>query len=140
MVSMIDLESLRGLADPTRRRIVERLSTGGLAVGEIAAGFPMSRPAISKHLRILRELGLVVERREGRRRIYELAAEPFERIVAWLEGLAGGGAMRRDPAASPGSRAPATEPSIAPVKRRPSSRGEGAPPAEEDADGRWRSW
>lgn len=83
-------ELFHGLADPTRWQIVQRLSAGGLAVGELAAGFPMSRPAISKHLRVLRLAGLVVERKEGRRRIYELVAEPLEEIVLRLERLASG--------------------------------------------------
>jgi DNA-binding transcriptional ArsR family regulator len=58
------------LGDPTRRRIYERLATGPAAVGKIAEGLPISRPAVSQHLRVLKEAGLVSERRAGTRRIY----------------------------------------------------------------------
>jgi DNA-binding transcriptional ArsR family regulator len=60
------------LGDPTRRAIFERLSDGPRAVGEIAEELPVSRPAVSQHLRVLKEAGLVAERREGTRRIYRL--------------------------------------------------------------------
>lgn len=62
--------SLAALADPTRRAIYESLRGSARAVGDIAAGFPVSRPAVSQHLRTLREAGLVVEAREGTRRLY----------------------------------------------------------------------
>jgi DNA-binding transcriptional ArsR family regulator len=60
------------LGDPTRRTIFERLRSGPLAVGEIADELPVSRPAVSQHLRVLKEAGLVRERREGTRRLYRL--------------------------------------------------------------------
>jgi DNA-binding transcriptional ArsR family regulator len=60
------------LGDPTRRRIFERLRSGALSVGELAAGLPISRPAVSQHLRVLKEAGLVTERRNGTRRLYRL--------------------------------------------------------------------
>jgi DNA-binding transcriptional ArsR family regulator len=60
------------LGDSTRRAIFERLREGPLAVGEIAAGLPVSRPAVSQHLRVLKEAGLVSERRDGTRRLYRL--------------------------------------------------------------------
>jgi DNA-binding transcriptional ArsR family regulator len=60
------------LGDPTRRAIFERLAIGPSAVGEIAAGLPVSRPAVSQHLRVLREAGLVTESAEGTRRIYRV--------------------------------------------------------------------
>jgi DNA-binding transcriptional ArsR family regulator len=63
---------LDALGDPTRRAILERLRGGPLAVGEIATDLPVSRPAVSQHLRVLREAGLVSERKEGTRRIYRL--------------------------------------------------------------------
>jgi DNA-binding transcriptional ArsR family regulator len=63
---------LGALADPTRRAVFERLRGGPLAVGEIAEGLPVSRPAVSQHLRILKEAGLVTERRNGTRRLYRV--------------------------------------------------------------------
>jgi DNA-binding transcriptional ArsR family regulator len=62
--------SLAALADPTRRAIYESLRGGARSVGEIASGFPVSRPAVSQHLRALREAGLVSESRDGTRRLY----------------------------------------------------------------------
>lgn len=126
-----------GLADPTRWRIVQRLSAGGLSVGEIAADFPMSRPAVSKHLRVLRMAGLVVERKEGRRRIYELVAEPLEEIALRLERLAAGTGTQRGRTAS--SRLSDAD-DRAGVARGPSE----LEPSEADlgpSDEReWRSW
>jgi DNA-binding transcriptional ArsR family regulator len=63
---------LGALADPTRRAVFERLRGGPLAVGEIAEGLPVSRPAVSQHLRVLKEAGLVTERRNGTRRLYRV--------------------------------------------------------------------
>jgi DNA-binding transcriptional ArsR family regulator len=60
------------LGDPTRRAIFERLRARPLSVGEIAEGLPVSRPAVSQHLRVLKEAGLVTERRNGTRRLYRL--------------------------------------------------------------------
>jgi DNA-binding transcriptional ArsR family regulator len=72
------------LADPTRRQIVERLSLGELSFGEIADNFEMSRPAVSQHLKVLRNHGLVSVRADAQRRIYGLDADGFEEIDAWL--------------------------------------------------------
>lgn len=74
----------KAVADPTRRTILDSLRAGGRPVGELAGGFTVSRPAISKHLRVLREARLVVERREGRRRIYELSPLPLGDLDVWL--------------------------------------------------------
>jgi len=71
------------LADPTRRAILDSLRAGGQPVGAIAAAFPVSRPAISKHLRVLRRSALVVERKRGRERICELNAEPLAAVHDW---------------------------------------------------------
>ncbi len=128
---------LQGLADPTRWRIVELLSAGAMAVGEIAAEFPMSRPAISKHLRVLRLAGLVVERKEGRRRIYELVAEALEETAARLGRLASGGGTRTLRGRPVGRVAPAS-PGFA--KPTPSAAPAEVPAGEEADDGRWRSW
>ncbi|MDD7939376.1 metalloregulator ArsR/SmtB family transcription factor [Actinomycetospora lutea] len=73
------------LADPVRRAIVERLADGEVGAGEIAAGFPVSRPAISRHLRVLREAGLVTSRVAGQHRIYALDRRPLAELDAWLE-------------------------------------------------------
>jgi DNA-binding transcriptional ArsR family regulator len=75
------------LGDPMRRAIVERLRAGPLAVGELAAGLPVSRPAVSQHLGVLRRAGLVSERREGTRRIYRLELDGLAALRAWVEGF-----------------------------------------------------
>jgi DNA-binding transcriptional ArsR family regulator len=63
---------LEALGDPTRRQIFESLKTGPRSVGELAEGLPVSRPAVSQHLRVLREAGLVSDRKEGTRRLYRI--------------------------------------------------------------------
>ena len=74
----------QALADPTRRAILSLLRQGSQPVGSIARDFPISRPAISKHLRILREAELVTEIKVGRNRLYELNAEPLKNVDDWL--------------------------------------------------------
>ena len=73
------------LADPTRRAVLDLLRSGTRPAGDIARAFPVSRPAISKHLRILRRAHLVEERREGRHRMYQLNPEPLKAVDQWLE-------------------------------------------------------
>ena len=73
------------LADPTRRAVLDLLRAGIRPAGEIARAFPVSRPAISKHLRILRRAHLVVEQREGRHRMYRLNPEPLKAVDSWLD-------------------------------------------------------
>ena len=73
------------VADPTRRAILDRLQAGGVAVAELAAGFAMSRPAVSKHLRVLRDARLVREDKEGRQRVYRLTPGPLRDVSAWIE-------------------------------------------------------
>lgn len=73
------------LADPTRLQIVELLAEDELEAGEIAARFPISRPAVSRHLRVLRESGLVQVRRDAQRRLYSLDPAPLEELDAWLD-------------------------------------------------------
>jgi DNA-binding transcriptional ArsR family regulator len=75
----------RALADPTRRAILATLKTGELPVTRIADRFDVSRPAISKHLRILREAELVSETRQSKNRLYRLNTEPLREVDAWLE-------------------------------------------------------
>lgn len=78
------MKALEALADPTRRTIVELLAERELSAGELAARFDTSRPAVSRHLRVLREQGLVQARLEGRRRLYSLDPEPLEELDEWL--------------------------------------------------------
>src|SRR5215813_7709901 len=73
------------LADPTRRAVLDLLRQGRQPAGQIAQAFPISRPAISKHLRLLRRAHLVNERREGRNRVYQLNPEPLKAVDSWLE-------------------------------------------------------
>jgi DNA-binding transcriptional ArsR family regulator len=80
-----DSPAFRALADPTRRALLDLLADGPLRVHEMAARFPVSRPAISKHLRLLREAGLVTERKEGRESWYSLDAVPLADVDAWIE-------------------------------------------------------
>jgi len=72
------------LADPTRRAVLDLLRSGTQPAGDIARAFTVSRPAISKHLKILRRAHLVEERREGRHRMYHLNPEPLKAVDSWL--------------------------------------------------------
>ena len=76
----------RAIADPTRRAILDRLRAGPANAGALARDFRTSRPAISKHLRVLREARLIVDRRVGRERLYTVDAVPLQRVAGWLEG------------------------------------------------------
>jgi DNA-binding transcriptional ArsR family regulator len=78
------VEALEALADPTRRRILELLAEHERDAGEIAAHFDVSRPAVSRHLRVLREHGLVHARAEAQRRIYSLDPGPLVEAEEWL--------------------------------------------------------
>jgi DNA-binding transcriptional ArsR family regulator len=73
------------LADPTRRQVFERLAAGPRAVGEIARGLPVSRPAVSQHLKVLKDAGLVKDRAEGTRRVYSIDPHGLGAIRAWLD-------------------------------------------------------
>src|SRR5918912_564984 len=75
---------LDALGDPTRRRIVERLRHGPVAVGNLAAQLPVGRPAVSKHLRVLEGAGLVEHRSVGTRNLYALAPHGFTALQQWL--------------------------------------------------------
>ena len=72
------------LSDPTRRSVLDLLRQRSRPAGQIAAMFPVSRPAISKHLRLLRRAQLVRERREGRHRVYELNPDPLKAVDSWI--------------------------------------------------------
>jgi DNA-binding transcriptional ArsR family regulator len=73
------------IADPTRRRVLELVRDRELPAGEIAGEFRISRPAVSKHLRVLREAGLVRERRDGRLHLYRADPEPLQELRGWLD-------------------------------------------------------
>jgi DNA-binding transcriptional ArsR family regulator len=73
------------LTDPTRRAVFERLRHGPRPVGEIARGLPVSRPAVSQHLKVLKEAGLVDDRAEGTRRIYQIDPKGLGAMRAWLD-------------------------------------------------------
>jgi DNA-binding transcriptional ArsR family regulator len=77
--------TFQALADPTRRAVLDLLRHGSQPAGHIASAFPVSRPAISKHLRLLRRAHLVREHREGRNRVYHLNPEPLRAVDSWLE-------------------------------------------------------
>lgn len=77
--------ALTVLADPTRREVFERLRHGPRAVNALAAGLPVSRPAVSQHLKVLKDAGLVVERSEGTRRIYAVRQEGLLELRDWLD-------------------------------------------------------
>ena len=76
---------LEALADPTRRRVFERLRAGPLAVGEIARGLPVSRPAVSQHLKVLKDAGLVTEAAQGTRHVYRMDPRGLGAIRRWLD-------------------------------------------------------
>jgi len=75
----------QALADPTRREVFERLAERPQAVGELAERLPVSRPAVSQHLKVLKEAGLVTDRAEGARRVYQIDPQGLGQIRAWLD-------------------------------------------------------
>lgn len=77
--------ALAALADPTRRAVFERLRQGAASVGELAAGIPVSRPAVSQHLKTLRLAGLVAERPDGNRNIYYIDPNGLGELRRWLD-------------------------------------------------------
>jgi DNA-binding transcriptional ArsR family regulator len=93
---------LDALADPVRREIVELLAGGEMGAGEIAARFPVSRPAVSRHLRVLREAGLVAGEVRAQQRVYRLEREPLASLDAWLDRFR---PLPGRPAADPAPRA-----------------------------------
>ena len=85
MVTYSPEATFSALADPTRRAVLDLLRKGRQPAGQIAQAFPVSRPAISKHLRLLRRAHLVNEQREGRNRFYHLNPEPLRAVDTWLD-------------------------------------------------------
>jgi DNA-binding transcriptional ArsR family regulator len=101
-------DPFEALGDANRREILRLLSGGDKPVQEIAEAMPISRPAVSRHLRLLKDAGMVAERPQGARRIYHLQAEGMRAIQAYLEGIWGEAAARfrllaenTDPASRP---------------------------------------
>lgn len=84
-VTYLPEATFSALADPTRRAVLDLLRQGSQPAGRIAQAFPVSRPAISKHLRLLRRAHLVQQRREGRHRFYQLNPDPLRAVDSWLE-------------------------------------------------------
>jgi DNA-binding transcriptional ArsR family regulator len=78
-------DAIAALADPTRRTVFERLRAGARPVGEIASGLPVSRPAVSQHLRVLKEAGLVRERRQGTRNFYSVNGDGLAELREYFE-------------------------------------------------------
>jgi DNA-binding transcriptional ArsR family regulator len=81
----VDTDGLGALADPTRRLIFERLADRPRPVGELASGLPVTRPAVSQHLKVLKDAGLVIDRREGNRRIYGVDPDGIAALRAYLD-------------------------------------------------------
>ena len=78
------MDTFTALADPTRRQIIESLAAGETSFGELADKFEMSRPAVSQHLKVLRDAGIVAARADAQRRIYRLTDDGFDEVEAWL--------------------------------------------------------
>ncbi len=78
------MDIFTALADPTRRQIIESLATGESSFGELAEKFEMSRPAVSQHLKVLRDAGMVTSRADAQRRIYRLNDDSLDEVDAWL--------------------------------------------------------
>ncbi|MBF5043800.1 winged helix-turn-helix transcriptional regulator [Aggregicoccus sp. 17bor-14] len=83
------MQALTALADPTRRAIVEMLARGERSAGEVVDAFELSAPAVSQHLKVLRDAGLVQVRAEGQRRIYTLDTRGLEELDAWMGRIRG---------------------------------------------------
>jgi DNA-binding transcriptional ArsR family regulator len=80
------VEAAAAISDPIRRRVLELVRDRELPAGELAAQFDVSRPAVSRHLRVLRDAGLVHERKEGRHRLYRAEPAPLAELREWLDG------------------------------------------------------
>ena len=77
-------DAFRAIADPTRRAVLDLLSLGERPVGDLARSFDMTQPALSQHLRVLREAGLVSQRRMGRERVYRIRAAQLKAVADWI--------------------------------------------------------
>jgi DNA-binding transcriptional ArsR family regulator len=92
-------EAIRAIAEPNRRRILRLVASGELSAGEIASSFEITRPAVSQHLTVLREAGLLSERRDGTRRLYSVRPEGFADLKSFLEAFWDGSLERLKEAA-----------------------------------------
>lgn len=90
------MDAFEAVADPARREVISALARGNLSAGEVAALFLVSRPAVSRHLRVLREAGLVRDELVGRRRIYRLDLDGLAPVAAWLTTLTSSSASSSD--------------------------------------------
>ena len=90
------MDVFAAVADPARREVMSALARGDLSAGDVAALFPISRPAVSRHLRVLREAGLVRDELVGRRRVYRLDVDGLAAVTAWLTTLTDGPASEPD--------------------------------------------
>jgi DNA-binding transcriptional ArsR family regulator len=88
--------ALRALADENRRTLLETLVGGPATAGELAALLPIARPGVSRHLRVLREAGLVEFRKEAQRRVYDLRPEPLAEVEEWIRRYRGRWEQRLD--------------------------------------------
>jgi DNA-binding transcriptional ArsR family regulator len=82
---MTYVKALQSLSDPTRRRVFEKLRSGPQSVGVLARGLPVSRPAVSQHLKVLKDAGLVGDRSEGARRVYYIDPQGLGELRRWLD-------------------------------------------------------
>ncbi|MHB2267668.1 ArsR/SmtB family transcription factor [Aliihoeflea sp. PC F10.4] len=82
---MSGADAFSAIADPTRRHLLEELRRGPKTVGELAAGLPISRPAVSQHLKALLDAGLVLATSEGTKRVYEIEPAGFLKLNLWLD-------------------------------------------------------
>jgi len=82
---MTNAKAFAALADPTRRQVFERLAAGPRAVGDLAEGLPVSRPAVSQHLKVLKDAGLVSDRADGARRVYQIDPQGLGQVRAWFD-------------------------------------------------------
>jgi DNA-binding transcriptional ArsR family regulator len=81
---LVQGDVFRAIADPTRRMLLDRLSEGEQSVSVLASSFSMTLPAVSQHLKILKDVGLVSDRAEGRQRMYQMHAEPLRDVFDWV--------------------------------------------------------
>lgn len=85
LLAMPTTTVLEAIAEPTRRRILDAIRGGEMSVGDLVERVGMHQPGVSRHLRVLREAGLVAVRRDAQRRLYRLRPEPFKELDEWLE-------------------------------------------------------
>ena len=81
----MEVHGFAALADPTRRSVFERLAKKSLSVGDLAAGLPISRPAVSQHLKVLKAAGLVIDEAHGTRRVYRIDPRGIEAMKSYLD-------------------------------------------------------